>query len=98
MRAGLINNIDKVQNEINKIGATSKNLFISGWRPFIGWVCGINLFYLVLVREFIIWGIEIVGSSIPYPPAVGQEITIELVVALLGLGSLRTIEKLRGKS
>ena len=86
------------QAEINKIEAQHKSLFVAGWRPFIGWVCGINLAYLVCVRDWIAWIVNTFGLQIATPPAIGVDMTAEIVVALLGLGGLRTLEKLNGRS
>ena len=86
------------QTEINKIEAQHRSLFVSGWRPFIGWVCGVNLAYLVCVRDWITWGFTVFKVELPIPPAIGVDMTVELVIALLGLGSLRTVEKLKGRA
>lgn len=86
------------QTEINKIEAQHRSIFVSGWRPFIGWVCGLNLLYLVCIRDWIVWFIAVLDLDISVPPPVGVEMTNELVFALLGLGGLRTYEKLKGRS
>jgi hypothetical protein len=86
------------QTEINKIEAQHRSVFVAGWRPFIGWVCGFNLIYLVCLRDLLTWIIAIFNLDIPTPPALGMAMTSELIVALLGLGSLRTVEKLTGRS
>lgn len=86
------------QTEINKVEAQHRSIFVAGWRPFIGWVCGINLAYLVCLRE---WGTFItlaLGFNIDLPTPVGAELTGEIVVALLGLGGLRTVEKITGRA
>lgn len=88
----------KLQVELNKIEAQHRSVFVAGWRPFIGWVCGLNLFYLVLGRDLLAWSLALYDSTIPTPPAIGLDLTVELVVALLGLGGLRTLEKFGGKS
>lgn len=86
------------QTEINKIEAQHRSLFVAGWRPFIGWVCGINLAYLVCIRDWLVWGATVLHMNIVVPPPVGMDMTIELVIALLGLGGLRTFEKIQGVS
>lgn len=85
------------QAEINKIEAQHRSLFVAGWRPFIGWVCGINLAYLVCVRDWLVFISVVTGVDVPIPPAVGMDMTPELVIALLGLGGLRTFEKVQGR-
>lgn len=90
--------IPLVQAEINKVEASHRSLFVSGWRPFIGWTCGINLAYLVVVRDQMIWASGIWFPNMVIPPPVGLDMTIELVVALLGLSTLRSFEKHVGKA
>ena len=87
----------KEQAQINKLNATHKNILVSGWRPFIGWVCGINLFYLVCLRDVaIMFNIPGFGAGIMSKP-IGLDMTVELVVVLLGFGGMRTYEKCKGK-
>lgn len=77
--------------------AAHRTVFVAGWRPFIGWVCGWNLLYLTFLRDLIVWGMAIWSPEITeLPPAIGLDLTVELVIALLGLGTLRTVEKLSG--
>ena len=46
----------KGQLAVNKAEAESGSLFIGGWRPFVGWVCGIGLMYNVILSQFLaIW-------------------------------------------
>ena len=46
-----------VQGEINKIEAAHKSVFVAGWRPFIGWVCGLALFYNFIARDLMVWAL-----------------------------------------
>ncbi len=85
------------QIEINKIEARHASIFVSGWRPFIGWVCGANLLYLVMIRDWLELAFTVAWPGLDPPPPVGIDLTMELVIALLGLGTLRTAEKLRGR-
>jgi len=88
------------QVEVNKIEAGHSSVFVAGWRPFIGWVCGVAL-ALYYVPMFIIgmalwiWACLEAGQLVPRPELGIAEI-IGLVMAMLGLGSLRTWEKLNG--
>lgn len=86
------------QVELNKVEAQHRTVFVAGWRPFIGWVCGWNLLYLTFLRDIIVWAFSVWAPEISPPPALGLDLTVELVVALLGLGILRTAEKAAGKS
>jgi hypothetical protein len=61
-------------------------------------VCGWNLLYLVWLRDIAAWALANWSPATPPPPAIGLDLTVELVVALLGLGALRTLEKLGGRT
>ena len=87
-----------VQSEIGKIEAMHKSVFVTGWRPFIGWVCGAALAYNFIVRELLIWAMAMSGKNILPPPALQLEVLTTILYALLGLGGLRTFEKLRGRA
>jgi hypothetical protein len=83
------------QIELNKLDAQSGNFFNSGWRPFIGWVGGLGLAWHFIGYDLMLWAAMV--FSIPNPPVLaGTESLVNLVIALLGLGVLRTIEKRNG--
>jgi hypothetical protein len=83
------------QIELNKIEAAHPSVFVAGWRPFIGWVCGVALAWHFVGYDFFVWFALAVG--LPAPPILaGTEELISVVVSLLGLGVLRTVEKSRG--
>lgn len=83
------------QLEVNRIEAASSSVFTSGWRPFIGWVCGAacswNWVFLPMARLVIQWS----GSNIQVSPADISEM-FPLLLGMLGLGGLRTVEKIKG--
>ena len=81
-----------LQAEINKIEAGHRSLFVAGWRPAIGWVCAIGLMFPFLINPIIQWYTGHPGPNLPL------EALMTLVVSLLGLGGLRTVEKLKGKT
>lgn len=83
----------KVQNEVNKIEAQHRSIFVAGWRPFIGWVCGVALLYNFILRDIIAW-----LSPEQIPPALQMDHLITILLGMLGLGGLRTYEKLKDKS
>ncbi len=87
-----------IQSEIGKIEALHKSVFVAGWRPFIGWVCGAALAYNFIIRELLIWGMAMSDRDILPPPALQLEVLTTILYALLGLGGLRTFEKLRGRA
>lgn len=78
------------QAEINKIEAANPNIFISGWRPASGWVCVIGLFYQFIARPLLIG----LGGFDSLPSI--ENVLIDLLFALLGIGGLRTAEKFKG--
>lgn len=87
---------DSAQADINRAEAGSGNLFIGGWRPFIGWCCGVALAWAFVIGPILQWFIAVSGSPITLPPLTMNDHLWELVFAMLGLGGLRTFEKLRG--
>jgi len=80
---------DAKQDETNTVEAASPNLFVSGWRPAIGWVGAIGLLYQYLLRPIA------VGAGWHDLPALDQSL-MELVTAMLGMAGLRTYEKTLG--
>ena len=82
------------QIEINKAEATNPNWFVAGWRPFIGWVGGMALFYTFILSPLIQWGCKLYGLDI-VPPVLDTSMLFNLVLAMLGLGGMRTFEKLK---
>lgn len=86
-----------VQAEINKIEAAHRSIFVAGWRPFIGWVCGCGFAWAFLVHPVFAWYVALRHLDVT-PPEIVTDNMMELVIALLGLGVLRTYEKAAGRS
>lgn len=84
------------QIEVNKMEATHKSIFVAGWRPFIGWVCGFALLYNFILRDLIVYGIKLANAYAPEPPALQMEHLMTIVLGMLGLGVARTYEKTKG--
>lgn len=82
------------QIEINKAEATNASVFVSGWRPFIGWVCGAALVYQYLIRPVVSWAVIAAGHPLPAMPGLDDNLW-ELLLGMLGLGGLRTLEKVK---
>lgn len=86
----------KAQSEVNKVEAQNPSLFVSGWRPFIGWVCGLGAAYAFIVQPGItvgLWAWH--GASGPAPvPDMGQ--LMAMLGGMLGFGGLRTYERIVG--
>lgn len=86
---------DSSQSEINKTEAQSMNLFVAGWRPAIGWTCALALIYQYLLVPLAVWGSTWSGHDLPTPPRL-DDVLWELLFGMLGMGGLRTFEKLKG--
>jgi Zn-dependent protease with chaperone function len=83
------------QMEINKVEAASPNVFTSGWRPAIGWVCGLAMAYTYIGYPLLLWATAIWWPGIKPPVLVTDGVLTELLCALLGISGLRTYEKTR---
>lgn len=88
---------DSAQTAINQAEAQNPNLFVSGWRPFIGWVCGVAFAYHFIVQPLLAFSIANSGGTVVLPAFDMQELSTVLM-GILGLGSLRTIEKIRRRA
>lgn len=87
--------VTQAQSDIDKTEAGSSNLFVSGWRPGVGWVCCAALAYQYLISPLCAGIANIAGHPInPLPSLDGQ--LWELMMGLLGMGTLRTVEKIKG--
>jgi hypothetical protein len=82
----------QAQASINAEEAKSPNLFIAGWRPFVGWVCGIGVAVQFLIRPLAVWISAIFGLGWTLPE-LGLDQLIPLLVSMLGLSGYRTYEK-----
>ena len=84
------------QIEVNKVEAQHRSIFVSGWRPFIGWTCGVALTWHFVISPFILFTTAIVGIEIPELPSFDMETLTTILLGMLGLGSLRSFEKYKG--
>jgi hypothetical protein len=98
MKMRILQKPSLIQTEINKIEAQHRSIFVAGWRPFIGWVCGSALLYNFIIRDLIGWVILNLGVDVSLPPALQMDHLITVLVGMLGLGGLRTWEKFKGKT
>jgi hypothetical protein len=98
MQLELVNNINdiaKAQIEVNKTEAAHRNVFVAGWRPFIGWVCGAAFAYHFVLQPVFIFALAAYGVSLELPSFdMGALMTV--LTGMLGLGGLRTFEKMKG--
>ena len=87
------------QMKVNQVEASHRTVFVAGWRPAIGWVCAIALLYTFVARDLLAWGILIYQTGdVMAPPELAIDNLITVLLGMLGLGSLRTLEKIKGVS
>ena len=84
------------QTKINEIEAGHRSVFVAGWRPFIGWVCGAGILWSFIIQPIAVWGVKAFGDSAVVLPVIQTDGLYQLVLAMLGMGGLRTFEKMRG--
>ncbi len=83
------------QLEVNKVEAVNPSVFVSGWRPFIGWVCGAALVYHYILRPMLPWLLALFSHPVPPIPPLDMGDLITILLGMLGLGGLRTVEKIQ---
>ena len=84
------------QIEVNKAEAASGSLFKGGWRPFVGWVCGVAFAYHFVLQPLIVFILTVFGSDIPELPEFDMSTLLTTLGGLLGIGGLRSYEKTKG--
>jgi hypothetical protein len=82
------------QMEINKVEAANPSVFVSGWRPAIGWVCGAGFAVQFVVGPLAEWGSALYGHPVKFP-AMDTGTMMPLLLGMLGLSGLRTAEKIQ---
>lgn len=83
------------QLEVNTEEAKHSSMFVAGWRPFIGWVCGIAFAYHFILAPLIAFIAQLHGVTIDLP-AFDMSALTTVLLGMLGLGGLRTYEKFKG--
>ena len=84
------------QIEINKEEAKSRNIFIAGWRPFVGWTCGLALFWHFLGLPVTLFVTGWFNLQPPPLPEFDMQSLMTVLLGMLGLGGMRTFEKFKG--
>jgi len=85
------------QLKINQAEAQHPSVFVSGWRPAIGWVCGLACAWNWIGLPVVKMGLAVYGKPIDLAPADLTEM-LPVLMGMLGLGGLRTLEKLNGRA
>ncbi len=83
------------QTAVNQVEAASADPFVSRWRPFIGWICGVALGWHYIGRPLASWVLLMTGGETPIPEVELGDLLV-LLCGMLGLGGMRSLEKLRG--
>ena len=92
-----IHSANLAQIEVNKAEAAHKSIFVAGWRPFVGWVCGVALSYHFILAPLLQFGFALGGIEQELPEFDFSQLSTVLM-GMLGLGGLRTFEKMKGVS
>lgn len=83
------------QVDLNKQEAEHASIFVAGWRPFIGWVGGVSLAWTFLVHPLMTWVATVSGYTGSFPE-LNTEPLMTLVMAMLGVGAMRSFDKFQG--
>lgn len=83
------------QLEVNKAEATHADMFVSGWRPFVGWVCGGAFAWNYILSHIVIFFAQVAGIEIT-PIQLDLSEMMPVLLGMLGLGGYRSYEKAKG--
>lgn len=90
---------DLAQIDVNKSEASSSSIFVAGWRPFIGWVCGVSLAYQYVALPISIYIATLVNEHyatvLLNAPKLDDNLW-QLLLGMLGMGALRSFDKFQG--
>ena len=99
IKAKLMMKPSLAQIELNKIEAGHRSIFVAGWRPFIGWVCGLALLWHFILFDLLSWTtVNHFPHVTELPELTGTETLVTVLLSLLGLGAMRTAEKFAGRA
>ena len=96
-KAELIAEINKAQMEVNKVEAGHTSRFVSGWRPFTGWICATALAYHYILQPLLAFVLSSTGNPVELPVFDMTTLTTVLL-GMLGLGGMRSFEKVKKKN
>lgn len=84
------------QLDVNKVEAASSSLWVSGWRPFVGWCCGSAFAYAYIMQPLMIFTATCAGKNLHDLPSLDIAGMMPVLLGMLGLGGMRTFEKIKG--
>ena len=86
----------KAQVEVNRIEAAHASIFVAGWRPAVGWVCGSSLAYAAIIDPLLRFVAKVVFGYSGVFPVVDTNLTMQVLLGMLGLAGMRTWEGQKG--
>ena len=86
------------QIDVNKTEAASSSVFVSGWRPFIGWTCGAGLAYVSIIEPLARFIAVVIFAYTGTFPVISTEITLQVLLGMLGLAGMRSFDKKVGST
>jgi len=86
---------DVAQTSVNQAEAGNSSVFVAGWRPFIGWVCGGAFAWTFVLGPMVSYAAKLAGITVALPVLDLSELT-PVLLGMLGLGAMRTVEKVNG--
>jgi hypothetical protein len=88
--------VTSAQSDVDKVEAASASLFVAGWRPYVGWVCGTGLAISCIIAPLFTWIATLAGHPVVFP-ALNDPLLQSTLAGMLGLGHItRTVEKIKG--
>lgn len=93
----LVREVSKAQVETiktNQIEARHRSVWVAGWRPAIGWSLAFGIFWMLVGQPIASWAAAVSGTDVPLPE-LPKEILFELTLAMLGMGAIRSFDKLK---
>ena len=84
------------QIEINKAEASHRSVFVAGWRPFLGWCLSFAMAWHFVLAPVTMFVCSYMGVEIPELPTFDMDSLMTVLLGMLGLGGLRTVEKVKG--
>jgi len=86
----------QAQLAVNAEEAKSESVFVAGWRPFVGWTCGAALAWNFVALPLLAFSLTAAGVHLPPLPELAVDTLMPVLLGMLGLGGMRTFEKVQG--
>lgn len=94
LRADLLS-WDKMQADVNAVEAQHQNIFVSGWRPALGWTCAFAFAFIYVIGPLVTWASTLAGRPVPLP-SFNADALMSLTFGMLGIAGMRSWEKAKG--